>query len=236
MNQQRLLNLKVLFGIFLFSVTGAFPAHAETILFIGDSHSVGPFGRELDRLLRKNPSNKVATYAMCGSIGSWWKTGHEVTCGAYEKDITGKVLIDSLRAVPPPPAQVPTPLLSHLLNTLHPSITIAEFGTNYGPDMGTTGGDDRTKADMRATAEMIKQSGSKCIWVGLPKTRVFSKVEAHLFTLTQEAVGDLCTVINSLALIDHYPISCNDGKHYSCPAGVPIANKWADQVFQKAFP
>ena len=57
----------------------AVPAAAGTGLFVGDSHSVGPFGWRLDGLLRK-AGRKTATYASCGSIEQWWVTGKPTPC------------------------------------------------------------------------------------------------------------------------------------------------------------
>ncbi len=64
----------------------AVPAAAGTGLFVGDSHSVGPFGWRLDGLLRK-AGRKTATYASCGSIEQWWVTGKPTPCGYFFRDL-----------------------------------------------------------------------------------------------------------------------------------------------------
>jgi hypothetical protein len=46
--------------------------HNKKVLFIGDSHAVGLFGKELfNRLQNKYPSSELYFYAVCGSSPSW---------------------------------------------------------------------------------------------------------------------------------------------------------------------
>src|SRR5256885_15350337 len=47
------------------------------VIYIGDSHTVGPFGHALDAALRASyPTWKIETYASCGSSPNWFLPGN----------------------------------------------------------------------------------------------------------------------------------------------------------------
>ena len=83
---------------------------ASTVMIIGDSHSVGPFGWYLDENLRKKGYH-VASYASCGSIAKWWTTQQNTTCGYFSKDLNGNVIKATT---------YPTPKLISLLTEVRP--------------------------------------------------------------------------------------------------------------------
>ena len=189
---------------------------ASTVMLIGDSHSVGPFGWYLDENLRKE-GYKVATYASCGSIGTWWTTQQKTTCGYYSNDLEGKVTKANTHA---------TPKLSALLSEVKPEVVIVELGSNY---VKLTN-DEAAKNDMKAFVKQIKDAGASCFWISAPDMRLYRDQLPRLSKLVNEAVGNDCAIYDSTS-VTSYPATGGDGIHYWFGAGMPIARKWADGAF-----
>jgi len=193
----------------------AAPASAGTVLFVGDSHSVGPFGSTLDGLLRAAGHN-TATYASCGSIAQWWVSAKPTTCGYYFRGLDGAEE-KGLKA--------PTPVFSDLLAAVKPDAVIVELGANYGGNPS----DDFAVADMAAMVEKIKAAGAACYWVTKPDSRKSPEQTPRILALTAKAVGGYCRIFDSTK-VTAYPAEGGDGIHYSSAAGRPIAEAWAKAV------
>lgn len=188
---------------------------AATVLIIGDSHSVGPFGWYLDKNLRNEGLN-VATYASCGSIPNWWVTGKRTPCGFYSNDLRGQVTQTQ---------KFPTPILANLLHEMRPDVVLVELGANFVniPD------DKYAINDLKAMVKNIKNSGSRCYWIGPPDSRKYRTERPRIYRLVNEAVGSDCPIFDSLS-VTSYPDVGGDGVHYWFKEGMPIAKKWADAV------
>ncbi len=192
-------------------------AAAQSVLFIGDSHSVGPFGKKLDFLLREN-GFAVETYASCGSIAQWWVTGKPTNCGYFFKNFEGKTSF-GLKA--------DTPILAKLLEKNKPAFVIVELGANYASVLS----DDMAIEDMSAMAKSIKATGAKCFWLTKPDSRKNSFDIPRVLALTQKAVSPYCDIFDSTKVTE-YPEKGGDGIHYSFKEGIPIAENWAKEVFK----
>lgn len=190
---------------------------ASTVMLVGDSHSVGPFGWYLDENLRKEGYN-VATYASCGSIGKWWTTQQKTTCGYYEKDLNGKVTQANTH---------PTPELTSLLAEVKPQVVIVELASNYVK----TPSDEFVKNDIKAFVKTIKDAGASCFWISAPDMRLYRNDIPRLDKLVYEAVGNDCVMFDSKKFTN-YPATGGDGIHYWFSAALPIAHKWADGAFE----
>lgn len=190
---------------------------ADTILVIGDSHIVGPFGQTLDALLR-DKGHEVATFGSCGSIAKWWFSGKSTTCGYFEKNLKG----ESIETI-----KKETPLLTSLLKEIKPDEVILEFGANYF----SFPSDQFVKNDLIKIIEEIKSSGANCFFVTNPDSRKLKVHQLRLSKLIKEAVGEQCTLFNSLN-VTSYPEVGGDGIHYSFKGGKDIAKKWAEEVFK----
>lgn len=190
---------------------------ASTILIIGDSHSVGPFGWQLDENFRKH-GYQVAIYASCGAIGKWWSTQQKTTCGYFSKDLNGKVTQATTH---------PTPKLSSLLSEIKPEAVIVELGSNYVKMPS----DETARADIKALVKQIKISGASCFWISAPDMRLYRNELPRLNKLIKDAVGEECKIFNSQS-VTSYPSTGGDGIHYWSPAGTPIARSWADAAFE----
>jgi hypothetical protein len=194
-----------------------FQVSSATVLFLGDSHSVGPFGQAFDQHLRDD-GHAVATFASCGSIPKWWMTGQRTTCGYFSRDLKGhKTQLN----------QGPTPLLSNLLQEIRPQIVVMEFGGNYAHMPSDT----FVINDIRNFIGKIKASGSKCFYITNPDTRKNRHHIPRLLALIKEAVGNECPIFES-HLVTRYPETGGDGIHYWNTLGTPIAKSWALEAFR----
>jgi len=188
---------------------------ASTVLVIGDSHMVGPFGWNLDEALR-NQGHQVATYGSCGSVAGWWYSGKKTTCGFYSKDLSGKVTQVNSQE---------TPLIENLMKIIKPDSVIVELASNYV----NFGNEESAIKDMKRLVKSIKDSGASCFWMTAPDMRLYRNSISRLDRLVYEAVGDDCRVFNS-SEVTSYPASGGDGVHYWFKEGLPMARNWATEA------
>lgn len=205
--------MKKLTFLLLFS----FNLQAATVLFIGDSHSVGPFGWAMDQHLRDG-NHEVATYASCGSILKWWATGQKTPCGYYSRDLKGIKTQLKIAA---------TPILTKLLADVKPDVVVMEFGGNYTAMTNN----DAIKKDIRDGIKKIKDAGSACFFITNPDTRKHKEENPRVLKLIKEAVGTDCPVFESVN-VTKYPATGGDGVHYWNAQGIPIAKSWAKKAFE----
>jgi hypothetical protein len=197
------------------------PAFCGTVLFIGDSHSVGPFGWKLDELLR-GAGQHTAAYASCGSIAQWWVTGKPTPCGYFFRGLDGK----TNKGV-----KGPTPIFTDLLARVNPDVVVVEMGANYE----NLPSDEFAVKDMGAMADMIKAAGAACFWVTKPDSRVAHAGIPRILDITSKAVAGKCKLFDSTK-VTQYPPAGGDGTHYWFKEGLPIANAWAQDVFDWLAP
>lgn len=192
-------------------------ASASSVLFIGDSHSVGPFGRALDQHLR-DEGHVVTTAASCGSIARWWFTGQKTTCGFFARTDAG-IASEGTTA--------PTPLLSELISKTKPELVIIELGGNYV----NTPSDDFVRSDISKLVSAVTESGAKCFWITQPDSRKYPDRHHRILKLIQDSTGNQCSIFNS-QLVTKYPETGGDGVHYWSPTATPIAKAWALKAFE----
>jgi hypothetical protein len=205
-----------IFAFVIFTQTLPADAWAVSTLLIGDSHSVGAFGKTLDSLLRSDPSREVRTVASCGSIIRWFYTGTPTPCGFLKIDANGKVT-EALKA--------PTPLLPELLAEKKPDLIIVELGANY-----MVGYPEATLIrDVDQLLKEIDSTGAKCLWVSPPDSRKYREERKLLVARLEKLVNARCQWFDSLQHT-RYPESGGDGVHYSTSSLIPVAREWASQV------
>ncbi len=189
------------------------------VLHIGDSHTVGIYGTELDRLLRAAGAT-VETYGSSGSAPSWWIDGHPTTMGWVARHADGTVDAPSNWKAPHP-----TPKLGELVATFRPSVVIISLGANLRP-----GGPTK----VRELVEIAASGGAKVFWVGPPntaKTAADPASDETFYAALKAAAG-------GAAFIDSRPFTPSyagtDGLHFSGSDGSVIAKAWADGALAAA--
>ena len=207
----------------LLSVTGVIPGKAEAslqqgsrLLHIGDSHSVGPFGRVLSKnLLAMKEIRSLGFYGSCGALARSYLTGWKTPCGFFALTPEG-VRVDERHHR--------TPRIEALLEGQKPELTVVELSTNYFMEWTR----DRAVQDMRNLALLIRSSGSRCVWVSGPDTRRFHSRQAEMLDWVKETVGSECRVVDGASLTE-YPSHGGDGIHYGSRSEV---SRWVDEVLR----
>lgn len=194
------------------------------VLHIGDSHTVGIYGREMDSLMRATGA-QVATYGAAGSSPSWWLQGTTTRSGFYGRGEDGKV--DS-----PADWKTPrqTPKLPDLLKKHQPGVIVISLGANLIQANG-----ESIEKQVKDLAEVAKASGAKILWVGPPDGRESTKPtskQAKLYQHLQKVASQYGTFIDSRPLTE-YPTKGGDGVHYWGKEGTATAKSWANDVFEQ---
>ena len=187
------------------------------VLEIGDSHSVGTFGQELDAKLRGTGA-QVSTYASAGANPSDFVNGTGHKYGYWEKKADGseKKVGYGTNAAPPK--------LENLIAQEKPSVILVNLGANF------RGGNP--KAEVDKIGQVARKHNIPIIWVGPPKTREDNSTPSSIQSFDKkmaEAVAPYGKYIPSSNLTPKY--SGGDGIHYSGSEGNSIARQWASGVF-----
>lgn len=183
------------------------------VLMIGDSHTVGAFGTELDAKLRSTGA-QVATYGASGSSATQWANGGTTRSGWVARGANGQL------EQPPwnQPHQIPK--LEDLIAREKPGVIIVNLGANF------RGGDPTSQ--VRSLGEIAKKHGIKLIWVGPPKTREDSSNDSAIKAFDQKMAAAMAPYGTYIASDPFTPTySGSDGLHYGSEAG----KKWAYGVF-----
>ncbi len=197
------------------------------VLHIGDSHTAGIYGKEMDKLLRATGA-KVETVGSSSASPSWFISGHATTKGFYSKDEKGNV--DSPADWKAPHA---TPKLKNLISEFQPNIILISLGANL---LGSNG--KNIESEVRKIAEIAKQSGAKIVWVGPPDGRESKKPEekqSDLYLHLKKAASEYGTFVDSRPYTE-YPDSGGDGVHYSGKEGSgmsKLAKSWVNHVYNE---
>lgn len=206
----------------LLALCAAVPARAvdrdPRFLFIGDSHSVGPFGTTLDRLLRGKFGPDVGTYAVCGASLRWWQGAARPKLGIchflrpFKSD-----------AKPGNGAYPVEPPSLDALWGLDPDVLIVALGSN--PDGASA--DDTITAGARLLARLPE--GAACFWVGPPPMPSrLSQIDAFYkgFPEMLKRSGKSCSLIDSRSFLK--PEQSRKDHFYGRPA-----EDWGRAVFDR---
>lgn len=197
------------------------PISAAEVLYIGDSHSVGPFGKKLDELIRNVPNIKLDFYSSCGSVCNWWENGRETSCGYFFKNNLGEVSQGK---------NIATPIFEQLIKKHKPSLVVVEIGANYWDYT-----QKKAIKDMKKMVRKIRKSGAACYWIGSPDSTKIKTSIPKIVRATEKAVKPYCKFFDS-SLITSYPAGHADGLHYASEELKPVAEKWAQAVFEDLKP
>lgn len=194
------------------------------VLQIGDSHTVGSFGEELDGLLR-GAGAQVSTYAASGSSATTWAQGGTTSSGWIERRADGSVV------QPPWNSRQPVPPLESLIAREKPEVLLVNLGANF---RGASEGE--LKRQVQSLGEIARKHGVELVWVGPPPTREDGSNPSSLKSFDQRMsalVGPYGQYVPSQGLVGGY--SGSDGIHYSGSEGTARARQWARAAFQAAF-
>ena len=189
------------------------------VLQIGDSHSVGAFGKELDAKLRGTGA-QVATYASAGATASTFVQGKSTKYGYWEKHADG-----SQRTVGYGQS-AQTPRLDNLIAKERPGVIVVNLGANFRGS--------NPKGQVAELGQVAKKYGIPIVWVGPPKTAKDNSNPGSLAKFDQEmaaAVAPYGTYVSSAKHTPRY--SGGDGIHYGGSQGTQLAKNWAGGVFRE---
>ncbi len=187
------------------------------VLHIGDSHSMGIYGKTIDGLMRETGAS-VKTEAYGGANPQWFMNGQRAVCGSYSKDENGKEVTTGNN-------QVNTPKLSDMLKNYKPSVLVVSLGANM---VGYPESTQRTM--VRSLLDQAKAAGCKIVWVGPPDSRKLSDSSCdRLYKVLQSELPKYDGVLVDSRKYTKYP-SGGDGIHYWGTEGVAQAKNWANEA------
>lgn len=234
-----------------FLVLGNVLAHsAQThIVYIGDSHSVGVFGKEMDQWIRNRPDTDFTFFASGGTAPFQWLHGTApVRCWLKDNHLNETAPEKGVCLAKDERSTENTPKFESMLKDTYPNkIAIIAHGTNYG----TKGNAKQTpeqqfNEQVASTVELIRKAsnhGYHCFWIGPPRMRKYegSALETK-YMIVQTAIkkadekyGAKCTLIDSRPLTQYPQSTKLDGIHYTFPGGatsesIKNAKEWAQKV------
>lgn len=209
-----------------------------SVLVIGDSLTVGPFGDYMQSFLeRRLPPSKLCIIASCGSSPENWlpSTPEFITpCGF--RLVSAKRNFLTKYQDGRKPQQVPTPKLPRILARFKPRIVIIQQGTNWMDDLMKAHEPTGTeyKENIRAFIREIRSRGPvQIVWI-LPydASKYRASVKDSVDRWIKECSRELnFQTIDSRAITSRYipGKSGGDGVHLSDAA----AREWASAVFKR---
>lgn len=233
------------FIVFFFGFLAVFPLHAGytkpvfsgslKVLYIGDSLTVGPFGRELQNFLCENFSEKrVYVYASCGSSPEHWldhEPAHVSKCGCRVKTPSLFMVREFEKGRPPEPFV--TPKLSPLLDRIRPTTVIVQLGTNWFDLLEQHPSAEeiaRLEVFLNAFVDTIQNGPGRpaLLWITPPDSSRFRSIQGKVTKLLiSTGKRKHFTVIDSSSLVRYEPgHSGGDGVHYYGASAIT----WADGV------
>lgn len=191
-----------------------------TVLMIGDSQVVGPYGEEMHRLISDKDA-ECFQYGMVGASPKWFITGHTSNLGWSERLPTGSV-------VGPYGDRHTTPKLSSLIETVSPDLIVLSLGGNVRKGYSDAGVIKMVQ-DLLAVAQSAKVP---IVWVSSPQRRddqTNPAPYARFTALLRRAVGDAAGFVDSSK---HSRYVGGDGTHYTgSKQAIVAAQSWARGVF-----
>ncbi len=187
------------------------------VLHIGDSHSMGIYGKTIDGLMRDTGAT-VKTEAYGGANPQWFMNGQRAVCGSYSKDENGKEVSTGNN-------QINTPLLSDMLKNYKPSVLVVSLGANMLAYPEST-----QRSMITSLLDQAKAAGCKIVWVGPPDSRKLSdSSNDKLYKVLESELPKYDGVLVDSRKYTKYPDG-GDGIHYWGTEGVAQAKNWANEA------
>ncbi len=220
-------------------------AYSANILFVGDSHTAGPFGSFIKKNLERD--HNVAVFGHSSSAAYHWINANDfkLSGGAYHA-----AHLDGVDFTNPNPTdwrvKVSVPKYKDFVTNMSyhsewskksgvvkPDVAVIALGAN---DLRTIAKSDGTiipssykmrQDSIKAMLKLVSENNMKCIWIGPPDS--IKKPDAQqdtLYSYLLEVVGEQCDFYNSR----HFKAVHCDGIHFNCNPAINTAKKWAEEV------
>lgn len=184
------------------------------VLVIGDSHTAGLYGDELDRQLRARGA-QVHTVGSSGASASNFISGRGTTVGYADHGVDGRTQRTASHA---------TPRLEELINQDKPDVIVVNLGANF---RGAS--PSGIQSQVRSLGEVARRHNIPIKWVGPPKPARPDMAAVQRFDQQMaEAVAPYGEYISSVPYTPEYAGA--DGRHYSGTRGRQLAQQWAQGI------
>jgi len=236
-------------------VTSEAPKPVNTILVLGDSHSMGHFGRVIHKKLKgQYPNAKVTLVAACGKGESGFLSGGYAHCGVITYKPNGRIQRPKgCKKNPCTEADGPEcseqgcrpKKLRQYLRRLKPDLVILQMGSNSWFKGSMKRGWPKVEKHVGKMASLIEKAGAQCLWITAPdSTKRPADSQDAFAQLYERILEGRCQVFNSRP--SHHPYmdfaqgietagkkaKRNDGTHYGTLGahGKTIQEQWVDDI------
>ncbi|MCB1066392.1 MAG: SGNH/GDSL hydrolase family protein, partial [Verrucomicrobiae bacterium] len=199
------------------------------VLFLGDSFSIGAFGRTLDTRIRES-GLQVFTIVAGGASPYYWLSAYQslpCSIGYWEKTPEEEKRLGYVKAVPK---------IEDLLTEIEPEIVVIQTGVNlYATLRSKRRPKEENVAEVRQLIDQmcyaVAKRGAKSYWVLPPhshEARYPRDLQDELATLMKEVVKEYNGAVFESQKFTHFndPYPSTDGIHY----GAEEASVWAERV------
>ena len=202
------------------------PANSRgRVLFLGDSFSVGAFGRTFDQALR-NAGFEVYTSVAGGGSPYYWLSAYppvSIDITYWERTPSSQRRLRSISAVPK---------LETLMAKWQPDIVVVQTGTNLYASLRSS---RRSKeANVREVESLVSKmgraisaGGARCFWITPPSASTNTypqELQDEMLAITRRAVSPYGRIFDSYAVTERPTGS--DGIHL----GPSKARAWAQRA------
>lgn len=204
-------------------------ANEGKVLFLGDSFSIGAFGRTFDSRMRENGLNVFTVVAGGASPYYWLDAYQSLPCaiGYWEKNPREERRLGYIKAVPK---------IENLIDDISPDIVVVQTGVNlYATLRSKRRPKEKNVAEVRRLIDQmcyaIAEGGAKGYWILPPhshESRYPKALQQELADLMKDVVKEYNGAVfesqKYTRFTDPYPST--DGIHY----GPTEAQAWAERV------
>jgi hypothetical protein len=227
----------------------------KSILILGDSHSMGHFGKAIHKGLKSQyPEAKVTLVAACGKGESGFLYGGYAHCGVITYKPNGRISRPKgCKKNPCTEADGPEcseqgcrpKKLRHYLRRLKPDLVVLQMGSNSWFKGSLKRGWPKVEKQINKIATLIEKAGSQCLWITPPDSSKRPVDSQDAFAQVYERVlQNRCAVFNSRPSQHPYMdfanaietagkrAKRNDGTHYGTlgPHGKTIQEQWVNDI------
>ena len=201
---------------------------STSVLFLGDSMSMGAFGLTLDSRLR-DAGFEVHTYVAGGATPYYWLSQYQAISsdiGFWEKTPKLERRLKKIQEIPK---------VEDLLNHCDPDIVVVQTGTNLYSSLRSKRREESDNIKLvknlcRDLAEAASKGGRRCYWIAPPEShpeRFSFELQEQMSRIMESSTKPFARFFDSRKVtefIDPYPET--DGIHY----GPTEAKAWAEVV------